>query len=130
MGAPGERFELEHPIAVGGMGKVFRARDRASGEVVAVKIISGDRAIHAERFGREIEVLAELHHPGIVRYISHGETASGELFLAMEWLDGEDLKRRLAREALSASDAVRLATRVAETLGAAHARGIVHRDLK
>src|SRR5678815_952553 len=130
MGAPGERFELEHPIAAGGMGKVFRARDRASGEVVAVKIISGNREIHAERFGREIEVLAELRHPGIVRYIAHGETSSGQLFLVMEWLDGEDLRSRLQREPLTMGEAVTLATRVAVALGAAHARGIVHRDLK
>ncbi|HEX7839696.1 MAG TPA: serine/threonine-protein kinase, partial [Kofleriaceae bacterium] len=126
----GGRFELEHQIGVGGMGKVFRARDRTSGEAVAVKVISDERGFHAERFGREIEVLAELSHPGIVRYVAHGETPSGELFLAMEWLDGEDLKSCLARGALSASDAVRLVTRVAEALGAAHARGIVHRDLK
>jgi hypothetical protein len=126
----GARFTLEHGIGAGGMGEVFRAHDRVSGESVAVKILSGDHGGHAGRFGREIEVLAELSHPGIVRYVAHGETPSGALFLAMEWLDGEDLKRRLAREALSPSDAVRLATRVAEALGAAHARGIVHRDLK
>jgi eukaryotic-like serine/threonine-protein kinase len=126
----GGRFELEHQIGMGGMGKIFRARDRASGEAVAVKVISDERRFFTERFGREIEVLAELSHPGIVRYTAHGETPSGELFLAMEWLDGEDLKSRLARAPLAASDAVLLATRVAEALGAAHARGIVHRDLK
>src|SRR6185369_15130552 len=117
-------------IAAGGMGEVFRAHDRVSGEAVAVKVISDGRGHRSERFVREVELLAELSHPGIVRYVAHGETSSGELFLAMEWLEGEDLKVRLEREPLTASEAIKLATRVAEALGAAHARGIVHRDLK
>src|SRR5262249_3129846 len=83
-----------------------------------------------ERFVREIELLAKLSHPGIVRYISHGATTSGELYLVMEWVDGEVLKTRLRREPLTGREAVTLATRVADTLGAPHAHGIVHRDLK
>jgi hypothetical protein len=125
-----DRFEIEQPIGSGGMGTVFRARDPISGEAVAVKVISGEQAHNTGRFAREIKLLAELSHPGIVRYISHGTTPSGELFLVMEWLDGETLKARLQRGPLVANDAVVLATRVAEALGGAHARGIVHRDLK
>jgi hypothetical protein len=125
-----DRFEIEHQAGSGGMGEVFRARDRASGQEVAVKVISDVRGHRAARFVREVELLAELSHPGIVRYVSHGETPGGELFLAMEWLDGEDLEVRLEREPLAVGEAVTLATRVAEALGAAHARGIVHRDLK
>jgi eukaryotic-like serine/threonine-protein kinase len=131
---PGERledrFEIEQPIGSGGMGTVFRARDPSSGEAVAVKVISGEQRHVAGRFAREIKVLAGLSHPGIVRYISHGTTSSGELFLVMEWVDGEVLRSRLQRGPLTASEAVVLATRVAEALGAAHARGVVHRDLK
>ncbi len=131
---PGEqlsdRLELEQAIGSGGMGEVFRARDRISGEVVAVKVLSDERSLRTERFEREIQLLAELSHPGIVRYISHGVTSSGELFLVMEWLDGEDLQARFLRGPLPVGEAVTLATRVAEALGAAHARGIVHRDLK
>ncbi len=126
----GGRFELDQPIGIGGMGTVFRARDPISGETVAVKIISGEQSDHTERFAREINVLAELSHPGIVRYISHGVTSAGKLFLVMEWLDGEVLTARLERGPLTASEAVNLTTRVAEALGAAHARGVVHRDLK
>ena len=126
----GDRFELEQQIAIGGMGRIFRARDRASGEAVAVKIISGARAALAERFERESALLAELSHPGIVRYIAHGALPSGELYLVMEWLEGEDLGRRLARAPLSGTEAIALATRVAECLGVVHARGVVHRDLK
>jgi len=126
----GERFEIEQQIRGGGMGEVFRGRDRVSGEVVAIKIIADDREHLTARFEREVELLSELSHPGIVRYIAHGETAAGRLFLVMEWLDGEDLRRRLEREPLTIDESVRLATRVAGALGAVHARGIVHRDLK
>src|SRR5690349_2314259 len=77
---PGERlddrFEIEQPIGSGGMGTVFRARDPISEEAVAVKVISGEQRRAAGRFAREVKVLAELSHPGIVRYISHGTTPS------------------------------------------------------
>src|SRR5215470_2171227 len=126
----GGRFEIEQRIGTGGMGAVFRARDPISGETVAVKVISDGQGHLAKRFAREVKVLAELSHPGIVRYISHGMTPSGELFLAMEWVDGETLKTRLERGPLPLGESVTLATRVAEALGAAHARGVVHRDLK
>jgi eukaryotic-like serine/threonine-protein kinase len=126
----GDRFEIAQRIAMGGMGQVFRGHDRASGEAVAIKVISEEQGHRSARFAREVELLSELSHPGIVRYIAHGEAPSGAHFLVMEWLDGEDLKARLEREALTVSEAVTLATRAAEALGAAHARGIVHRDLK
>ncbi len=125
-----DRFEIEAQIAAGGMGEVFRGRDRTSGEVVAIKVISDGREHRSARFVREVELLSELSHPGIVRYVSHGETPSGGMFLVMEWLDGEDLRSRLERTPLTVGEAITLATRVAEALGAAHARGIVHRDLK
>src|SRR5215468_5963651 len=125
-----DRFELEQPIGSGGMGTVFRARDPISGETVAVKIVSDAQSHLADRFAREVKVLAELSHPGIVRYIAHGVTSAGKLFLAMEWVDGETLKTRLERGPLTLGESVTLATRVAEALGVAHARGIVHRDLK
>src|ERR1041384_3164153 len=125
-----DRFELEQSIGAGGMGTVFRARDAISGEIVAVKIIAEGQSHLAERFAREVKVLAALSHPGIVRYISHGVTSSGKLFLVMEWVDGETLKARLERGPLTLGESITLATRIAEALGVAHARGIVHRDLK
>ncbi|HWO26394.1 MAG TPA: protein kinase [Kofleriaceae bacterium] len=124
-----ERFEIEHRVSVGGMGEVFRARDRTSGEAVAVKVLSDAREQRIARFVCEVQSLAALSHPGIVRYISHGVSPLGEPFLVMEWLEGEDLEQRLARGPLTAGEALALATRVAEALGAAHARGVVHRDL-
>ncbi|HEX3478226.1 MAG TPA: protein kinase [Kofleriaceae bacterium] len=125
-----DRFEIEHQVRSGGMAAVFRARDRSSGEPVAIKVLFDSRDRRGARFAREAQLLSELSHPGIVRYVSHGVAPSGALFLATEWLDGEDLRRRLEREPLSIGESVALAVRVAEALGAAHARGIVHRDLK
>jgi tetratricopeptide (TPR) repeat protein len=127
---PEERFEVEHQVRAGGMGAVFRARDRSSGEPVAIKVIGTGHDVRGARFAREVQLLSELSHPGIVRYIAHGVTPAGALFLVMEWLDGEDLLCRLEREPLSIGESVALAAQVAEALGAAHARGIVHRDLK
>jgi eukaryotic-like serine/threonine-protein kinase len=125
-----ERFELESLAGRGGMGSVYRARDRATGGAAAVKILRDETtAEHRERFAREAQLMSELTHPGFVRclgFCSEGETP----YLAMEWLDGEDLAQRLAREPLSGDASMRLITRVAAALGAAHARGVVHRDIK
>jgi hypothetical protein len=113
------------------MGHIFHARDHVTGNTVAVKVLLGHPHPGAEaRFVREASILADLSHPGIVRYIAHGEAAAGEQYLVMEWLDGEDLKSRLARAPLTLAESVTLGRHVAEALGAAHAQGVVHRDLK
>ncbi|HEX8792914.1 MAG TPA: protein kinase [Polyangiaceae bacterium] len=126
-----ERFEVERLANTGGMGHVYRARDRLSGDAVALKVLgAAGEGQPVDRFVREVAVLAELRHPGIVRYVAHGTTASGEPYLAMEWLEGEDLADRLARAGLTIDESVRLTTRVADALAFAHARGIVHRDVK
>ncbi len=125
-----DRFELESLAGAGGMGRVFRARDRVSGQLVALKLVPVQTEIEAMRFAREAKVLAALSHPGIVGYLAHGGATLGELYLAMEWLSGEDLASRLARGRLTVRESVTLARRVAEALGTAHAIGVVHRDLK
>jgi eukaryotic-like serine/threonine-protein kinase len=126
----GGRFEIDEHVASGGMGQVFRARDVQSGETVAVKMLLGDGAALGLRFDRERQTLAKLSHPSIVRYVAHGLTSTGAPYLAMEWLEGEDLAGRLARGRLSLEDSLALAARIADAMHAAHARGIVHRDLK
>jgi tetratricopeptide (TPR) repeat protein len=125
-----DRFEIERLAGQGGMGAVYKARDRTSGERVAVKLLSVIGAADRQRFEREARLLSELRHPGIVRYVDHGVTASGEPYLVMEWLEGEDLSERLARARLSADETTALASRVAGALAVAHARGVVHRDIK
>src|SRR5689334_21754468 len=84
----------------------------------------------AGRFLREAELLEKLDHPNIVEYVAHGIDPDGTLFLATEWLDGESLADVLARGPLSTDDCVALARSVAAGLGAAHAMGVVHRDVK
>ncbi|MBN1210526.1 MAG: protein kinase [Myxococcaceae bacterium] len=113
------------------MGSVFRAVDTTSDRPVAVKLMHAAADSEAAlRFTREARLLSELRHPGVVSYVAHGVTEEGQPFLAMEWLEGEDLARRLAHQPLSLSETLLLARRIAAGLAAAHARGIVHRDLK
>ncbi len=125
-----DHFDIGEIAGKGGMGIVYRARDRRTGAPVALKVIRVQTAADQERFLREGKVLADLRHPGIVAYVEHGATADGQLYLAMEWLEGEDLRARLSRHALPIDASVRLARQVAATLGAVHARGLVHRDIK
>ncbi len=123
-----ERFEIVAHAGAGGMATVYRARDRATGSIVALKLLGsvGER----ERFVREAETLARLDHPNIVRYVAHGALDDGGAFLAMEWLEGESLAARLKRESLSVDEALDVCTRVAIALGHAHAHGVIHRDVK
>jgi hypothetical protein len=126
------RFEIERAAGAGGMGTVYRATDRVSGDTVALKLLQGRSTAtdQLERFVREAELLANLRHPGIVSYVAHGLTPEGQPFLALEWLDGEDLARRLDRGALSLGDTLLLVCNVAGALAVAHQRGVLHRDLK
>ncbi len=126
-----ERFRIERCAGVGAMGAVFRARDLVTSEWVAVKTFRLDGPLPSSlRFSREAEALAELHDPGIVRYIQHGLREDGRPFLVMEWIEGPTLAEQLSVRGLSACETLRLGQRLARALGALHARGIVHRDLK
>ncbi len=126
----GGRFELRSRASSGGMGTVFRARDLESGADVAIKAMLDLDTQHKERFEREARVLSQLTHPAIVRYVAHGTTRAGQGYLVMEWLEGEDLAARLTRGPLTVREAVLLVRRVADGLAAAHALGVVHRDVK
>jgi eukaryotic-like serine/threonine-protein kinase len=123
-----ERFEVEALAGEGGMGALYRAVDRQTGALVAMKCLRGPAQSPA-RFVREARALAELRHPAIVRYVAHGTTPAGEPYLVMEWLEGEDLSQRLSRARLTIDECVELGRRIAGALGHAHSRGIVHRDL-
>ncbi|WP_437336979.1 serine/threonine-protein kinase [Sorangium sp. So ce394] len=126
----GNRFEIEGHATAGGMAQIFRARDRLTGEPVAVKILQRRGPQETHRFLREAQALATLRHPGIVAYVAHGATEGGDLFLAMQWLSGETLAERFLREPLTVPESLALGARVAATLGALHRLGVVHRDLK
>ncbi len=125
-----DRFVVERRAGSGGTGTVFRAKDNLTGDSVAVKVLHEWRSQRAERFVAEARVLSELTHPAIVRYVTHGVTGEHEPYLAMEWLEGEDLSDRIKRQRMSVSESIDLVRSVAEALEQAHLRGIVHRDVK
>lgn len=124
------RFDVESVAGSGGLGVVYRCRDRANGQLVAVKVAPRASAKLRERFLREAEMLSTVTHPNVVRYVGHGLLDTDEPYLAMEWLEGEDLHTRLERAPLALPASIALARHVASALAAAHAVGIVHRDVK
>jgi serine/threonine protein kinase len=125
-----DRFELKSEAGTGGMGTVYQAIDRRTGAVVALKVLHVRTATESARFDQEARLLAELSHPGIVRYFDRGTAPHGSPFIAMEWLEGETLEERLSRGTLGPAAVAHLACRVLEALAAAHERGVVHRDIK
>ncbi len=126
------RFVIEREVGRGGVGIVYRARDEVSGHPVALKVIAipGVDASEEARFGREGRVLAGLNHPGIVRVVAFGQLDEGQPYVAMEWLEGEDIAQRQKRAPLTLGQAVDVASSVADALAYAHGVGIVHRDIK
>jgi serine/threonine protein kinase len=130
----GGRFVIEHEVGRGGVGIVYRAYDLITLRPVAIKVINAEAGVAPDeeaRLMREGELLARLHHPGIVKTVAFGVLEDTSLpFVAMEWLDGEDLAARQRRNPLTISEALELTLRVSEALEAAHNAGIVHRDIK
>jgi serine/threonine protein kinase len=124
-------YAIAHKLGEGGMGVVYAARDERLGRTVALKTMSSiarDETAR-KRFWREARSAASVNHPNVCQIYEIGEDA-GELFIAMELLEGEVLAERLRRGPLSASEAVPIGVGVLAALSALHARGIVHRDLK
>jgi serine/threonine protein kinase len=109
---------------------VFRGIDRESNTPVAVKLLKDSRPELRNAFSAEALLLSQLEHPGIVRYLAHGELAEGGAYIVTEWLEGEELGARLTRGRLSVGEAITLLTRAANVLAATHARGVLHLDLK
>ena len=126
------RYELEELVGSGGMSNVFRAHDRLLERTVALKILHEQYTRdedYVERFRREARAVAQLTHPNIVTVIDRGEQ-DGRQFIVFEYVDGENLKELSARGPLDAREAIGLALQVAHALSFAHARGLVHRDVK
>jgi DNA-binding beta-propeller fold protein YncE len=126
-------YRIEGLVGRGGMGVVYRAVDLRLKRTVALKLMAPELALDEgfrERFSRESELAMALEHPNVVPIHDAGE-ADGRLYLAMRYVDGSDLSTLLRAEgALDPARAVTIARQVAGALDAAHARGLVHRDVK
>jgi len=126
-------YRIEERLGSGGMGVVYRARDTLLEREVALKFLPphlGFDAEAKERFRVEAKAAAALYHPSICTVYEIGETEDGRLFIAMPCYGGETLQDRLARGPLRVEDVVSIAAHIARGLAAAHARGVVHRDVK
>jgi serine/threonine protein kinase len=126
-------YELLEKIAEGGMGSIYKARHRTSGQIVAIKLMPAHLAtnkVMLKRFEQEFRAASMLNHPNIVRALDFGDNGTTP-FLVMEFVDGESLGQKLEREGpMSESEAIRLIAQVAQGLHRAHKQGLIHRDVK
>jgi hypothetical protein len=125
-------YEILSPLGAGGMGEVYRARDPRLARQVAIKVLHGDGAGDPDRqrrFAQEAKAAGALNHPNVLVVFDTGEH-EGAPFVVFELLEGETLRLRLGRGALTPARALDYAIQIARGLAAAHDKGIVHRDLK
>ena len=125
-------YRVTAALGAGGMGEVYRATDTSLQREVAIKVLPPEVVKDPDRlarFKREAHLLAALNHPNIAA-IYGLEEADGKPFLALELVEGEDIKQRLARGAIPVDEALEIARQIADALEEAHNKGIVHRDLK
>src|SRR5688572_22377794 len=128
----GDAYRLDRELGGGGMSRVFVAQEGALDRRVVVKVLPPELtgSLSIERFRREIQLAARVHHPHIVPVLLVGQ-ADGLLYYTMPYIEGESLRKRLDREGtLPVADVIRIMRDVADALGHAHALGVVHRDIK
>jgi outer membrane protein assembly factor BamB/predicted Ser/Thr protein kinase len=126
------QLEILESLGRGGMGVVYKARQKSLGRLVALKLLAPERekdAEFAERFSREAKALAAMNHPHIVTIHDFGQS-NGYFFLLMEFVDGVNLRQLLATRKLTPEEALVIVPPLCEALQYAHERGIVHRDIK
>ncbi len=126
-------FEIVDTLGEGGMGVVYRARDTRLGRAVAIKVLRPEVSTDPDRtrrFLQEAKAASTLNHPCIVTVHDIGQDGDRGAWIAMECLEGESLRQRLARGRLAVTEVLRIAVEIARGLAAAHAAGIVHRDVK
>ena len=125
-------YEIQAPLGAGGMGEVYQARDTRLDRTVAIKVLPEHAAADPDlkqRFEREARTVAALNHPHVCTLYDVGEH-DGRPFIAMELLEGQALSQRIGSRAIRVEQLVEWALQVADGLVAAHAKGIVHRDIK
>ena len=127
-----ERYRIISLLGRGGMGEVFRADDLTLGQPVALKFLpqSMTDEFMLERFRNEVRIARRISHPNVCRVYDIGET-DNQVFLSMEYVDGEDLSSLLRRVGrLPRDKALEIARKICAGLAAAHDKGVLHRDLK
>jgi hypothetical protein len=129
------KYEVDSLIGCGGMGAVYRGRQRALERDVAIKIlppgVETTDASFGVRFRQEALAMAKLNYPGIVAVYDFGQAADGMRYIVMEYVDGIDVAQMLAKKGrLPSKDAMAITAHVCDALKYAHARGIIHRDIK
>ncbi len=125
-------YEIQSPLGAGGMGEVYRARDLRLNRIVAIKILPvhlAEQSGARERFDREARAISSLSHPHICQLYDVG-SQDGLQYLVMEYLEGETLANRLVRGPLPTEQLLKYGGEICEGLESAHAKGVVHRDLK
>src|SRR5437879_9228262 len=125
-------YEVLSILGLGGMGKVYKVRNVISDRVEAMKVLLPDMTSHqslADRFLREIRLLASLNHPNIAA-LRTALTYENQLVMIMEFVEGETLANRIARAPISTAEAVNYSEQILAALSYAHKHNIIHRDIK
>jgi len=128
-----DHFRVDHELGRGGAGVVYLAHDTRLGRKVAIKmlppeIVNNPEILH--RWKREARLLASLNHPNIATIHEELEETEGTSYLVLEYVEGETLRERIARDRLTIEEAMSISLQIAEAISSAHSQGIVHRDLK
>src|SRR6476469_2862945 len=126
-------YDLIEKIAEGGMGAIYKARHKESGQIVAIKVMPAHMASNPtllKRFEQEFRAASRLNHPNIVRALDYGESGSTP-YLVMEFVEGESLGQKIEREGrMPEAEAIRIIAQVAQGLHRAHKQNLIHRDVK
>ncbi len=123
-------YRIIEQLGEGGMGVVYRAKDTNLDRPVAIKFLTSTAPEYRARFLREAKAVSLLHHQNIATVFDYGETPAGQPYIVMELIEGEPLSEKLHAGSLPLPEAVRIVSSIAEGLGEAHFRGVVHRDVK
>jgi serine/threonine protein kinase len=132
-GARLDAYEIVRPLGSGGMGEVWLATEVRLGRKVALKLLPADLtqdSVRVQRFEQEARAASALNHPNVCTIHALGETADGQHYIAMEYVEGETLRHRLSTSRLTIKECLDVAIQVTGALSAAHSAGIIHRDIK